>query len=259
MGNREPESRRRPETGDRRLARLVHQLLQVRLHDVSVRPGGRVEAVAGTALSVYEELLKVPGDVIGTDRVVHELVALANAVHGLRAGVLDELVERVVVLAVDLELAVDVQVLMRTPAVARSHVHDAVEQLVILSRLLEIELVAGEGEDGESVSGVLLDHGVEVGVLLGVGAERGDIDNEQDLATVLRQIDVVALEGLHLEIVDGLILRGALAPASRLIDDFRAWLRGDRQQQQTTTTQQPEHGEAGVRFPGHRGPLYTGQ
>lgn len=32
-------------------------------------------------------------------------------------------------------------------------------------------------------------------------AERGDIDDEEDLTTVLRQVDVVALKGLHLELI----------------------------------------------------------
>jgi len=82
------------------------------------------------------------------------------------------LVEWVVVLTVHLNLPVDVQALVRLPPVAWSDIFDAVEDLVVLSGLLQVELVAGEGQDGEALTVlilVLLDHRIEVNVLLGIG------------------------------------------------------------------------------------------
>ena len=51
---------------------------------------------------------------------------------------LEVLVQRVVILAVDVDLAIDVEVVVRPPSVAGTHVHDAIEKLVVLSRLLQI-------------------------------------------------------------------------------------------------------------------------
>lgn len=97
---------------------------------------------------------------------------------------------------------------------------------MVLGRLLKVELVARESEQSESSVLVLLDHGVEVGVLLGVGAESSYVDDKKNLAPVLRKISELTLQCLHLEVVDGLVDCGALAPPGGLVDHFRTWLRG---------------------------------
>ena len=78
-----------------------------------------MESVAGPAEAIDEELLKVPSDVVRPQRVVHEFFALPDVVHRRRAFGLEEFVERVLILAVHFGLAVDVQIRVGLPAVAR--------------------------------------------------------------------------------------------------------------------------------------------
>lgn len=105
---------------------LVHELVDEGLHDVSVAPCGRVETEPGASLSVNEELLKVPGDIAGLDGVVHELLAVTELLDGLGARFLEELVKRMMVLAVHVDLSVDMKVLVRLPAITRSYVGDSI-------------------------------------------------------------------------------------------------------------------------------------
>lgn len=84
-------------------------------------PGGRMKAETRTAVSVDQELLKVPGNVIHSDRVVDEFISLADLVDGLRAGILQELVERMMVSSVYFDLSVDMQITVWFPAISWAH------------------------------------------------------------------------------------------------------------------------------------------
>jgi hypothetical protein len=81
---------------------------------------------------------------------------------------LHELVERMVVGAIDFKFAEDLHIGVWLPSVARSDVHNTVEQFVVFGRLLQVELIARERKDSEVLRLVLVDHTVEVKVLLGV-------------------------------------------------------------------------------------------
>jgi len=109
--------------------------------------------------------------------------------------------------AVDVDFAENVQIPIRFPTVARSDVQDSVEEFVVLGRLLEIELIARKSDNRKviAVGAVLFDQRIEVGVLLGVRAERGDVDDQHDLTFEGGQIVELALESLHLKVVNGLV------------------------------------------------------
>lgn len=72
------------------------------------------------------------------------------------------------IFTVDVDLAEDGHLGMGFPAAARSYVFESVEQFLVQAGFLQVELVAGEGEDGESVGAVAVDQAVEVQVLFGV-------------------------------------------------------------------------------------------
>lgn len=171
----------------RALVGLFHQLLHERLNDFAVAPRRRVEAEPWAALLVDEELLEVPRDVVLPDGVVHQLGGFANLEHRLWARVLHEFVERMLVDAVHIDFAINVQVAMRFPSVAWAHLCDAIHDFVVLSGLLQVELIAWERQHGEAsaIVGVLFNERIEVDVLLRVGAKRCDVDDEQHLALVL--------------------------------------------------------------------------
>lgn len=62
---------------------FCEKFLQEGSNNISVTPGGRVESVARTSLSIDEEFLEIPSDVIFADDIVHELVSFSNAVNRL--------------------------------------------------------------------------------------------------------------------------------------------------------------------------------
>ena len=69
--------------------------------------------------------------------------------------------------------------------------------VIVGAGLLAAEVVAGEGEDGETVLFEGFVEGLEFGVLLGVTAFGGDVDDEHDLAFVRLQGGVFALDVLQ--------------------------------------------------------------
>jgi len=155
------------------------ELIDVPLNGFAVTPVRRMEAVSGATLSVDQELLKVPRDVGHFDRIVHELVRFSDLRHRLRARVLEELVEGVLVGAIHFELSINVQISVRLPVVPRAHMLNSIHDFVVFGWLLEIELVAREADDREllPVLAILLDQRVEVQVLLRVGTKRRDVDD----------------------------------------------------------------------------------
>src|SRR5262249_27004622 len=69
-------------------------------------------------------------------------------------------------------------------------------------RLLSAEIVAREAEDGQTPGRVLLVERLELLVLRRVAALAGDVDDEDDLALVARQVDLLAVDARHLEVQD---------------------------------------------------------
>ncbi len=65
--------------------------------------------------------------------------------------------------------------------------------------LLFAEVVGGESEDDEAFVFVLLVGAFEGGVLGGVAALAGDVDDEDDFAGVLGEVDVFAVDVFHCE------------------------------------------------------------
>jgi len=128
--------------------------------------------------------------------------------------------------AVHFDFAENVEILMGFPPVARSNVRDSVEEFVVLGGLLEIELIARESHDGKviSVRAVLLDQRIEVRVLLCVRAKGGDVNDEDDLTFEGGEVIELALESLHLEVVNRLIDSFAFAPSSGFVDEFGSGL-----------------------------------
>ena len=68
---------------------------------------------------------------------------------------------------------------------------------------LGAEVVGGEAEDGEAFVLVFGVHGFEAGVLGGVAALAGDIDDEEDFAGVLGEVDIFAVDVVHGEVEGG--------------------------------------------------------
>jgi len=128
--------------------------------------------------------------------------------------------------AIHVDFAENVQIPMGFPSVARSDVRDSVEKFVVLGGFLEIELVARESDDREvvSVGAILLNQRIEIRVLLGVRAKCGDINDEDDLTFEGGEITELAVECLHLEVVNGLINKFAFAPSRGFVDEFGSGL-----------------------------------
>ena len=59
------------------------------------------------------------------------------------------------------------------------------------------ELVARNSDDGKALGAVLFVELLQAGVLLGVAALAGDVDEQDDLAFVLAQVDRLAVDVLH--------------------------------------------------------------
>jgi len=72
----------------RSLRALFEEFVDERLDDGAVRPGGRMETITRSTLPIDEELLKVPSNVVGADRIVNELVPFADLKDRLRARIL---------------------------------------------------------------------------------------------------------------------------------------------------------------------------
>jgi len=71
--------------------------------------------------------------------------------------------------------------------------------------LLGAELIAGEGKDGESSSFssiLLMELNQLVVIHLGLASLAGDVDDDQDLALVLLQVDQLSVQALGAELVD---------------------------------------------------------
>jgi len=70
------------------LRALFEEFVDERLDDGAVSPRGRMETIAGSTFSIDEELLKVPSNVVGADRIVNEFVSFADLIHRLRTRIL---------------------------------------------------------------------------------------------------------------------------------------------------------------------------
>ena len=70
---------------------------------------------------------------------------------------LDKFIDWVVVFSIGLKFSVDVQVLMWLPSISWADIHNTVHQFVVFSWFLQVELVAWEGNEGESLGLIFLD------------------------------------------------------------------------------------------------------
>jgi hypothetical protein len=143
------------------------------------RRGRRRESAHDVAVSIHEELLEIPGDV--------------GAVTLTRLCCLEHLIELGSPVAVDLDLGEhrEVDVELR---------RDELEDLLIGSGLLSSELVARKTEDLDLVELVM--QRTQTCVLRGEASSAGDIDNEEHLATELVEVDLLARDARHLEVID---------------------------------------------------------
>ena len=139
------------------------------------------ESLHDGAVPVDQELLEVPGDVVGL------------ALTGLLLA--EPLVERSGTIAVDLDLGEH----REGHAVLR---RGELEDLLVGVRFLVRELVAWEGEDGEVVVNVEIVERTQTCVLVGEASISGDVDHEADLALVVGESDRVAGDRSHLELVE---------------------------------------------------------
>ncbi len=87
---------------------LCQQLFEEGLEHVAMAPRRRMETEARLTVTIHEKLLEIPRDVVHSNGVVHQLVGVAQLHNRLRARVLEELVQRVLVIAIHLQLPVDV-------------------------------------------------------------------------------------------------------------------------------------------------------
>lgn len=107
---------------------------------------GRVVAVHGLALFIYQKLLVVPTDVAVADGRVVKPGTIEERVARLRAASLEESVERVLGGAIDFDLAEEGDGI-RNEIVSGTNVTNAVVNLLSRRpRLLQMELVAREGQ-----------------------------------------------------------------------------------------------------------------
>jgi hypothetical protein len=143
--------------------------------------GGGGVSSDNLAVPADEELGEVPGDVAGEAGV------------GLRVG--EEAVEGVDVGPFDGDLGEEGE---------GDVVGGGAEELdlVVGGGLLGAEIVCWEGEDGQAAGAVAVVEGLEAGVLAGVAALAGDVDQEQDAAAEGREgqraaVDVGQLEGVE--------------------------------------------------------------
>jgi hypothetical protein len=138
--------------------------------------GDRPEPFNDSALAVDQELLEVPGDVGPAGLAAQPLVELAGPV------------------AVDLDLVKE-----RERDVVRAG--REFEDLGIRSRLLTGELVAWKAEDAEALVLEVLMKRTQTCVLRGEASSAGDVDDQQHLAAVVAERDVVAGDRLHRQVV----------------------------------------------------------
>jgi len=170
----------------------------------------RVVPCVGSTILVDEELLKVPGDVSHSHRLVEEVMTFGELSEGRPTSTLKEGVERYLVLAVDLDLLEHV-VYSGHEAATRPHVLNAVEQFFRRAvRLLLAELVAGVAENDETL--VLLSECIYLSVRgRGEASVGGHVEDQHGPSfELVERHSLIAVDGRRVEGVDGPV-RGVLA------------------------------------------------
>ena len=123
-----------------------------------------------------------------------------------------------IVFAVDFHLSENVEIVVRFPSISGTNIGESIHNFVIFGGLLQIKLIARECQNLHAIGRILLEHGIEIGVLLGVGAEGGHVHDQEDLAPISREIREGTVEALDLEIINRLIGGITLFPASGFIN-----------------------------------------
>ena len=154
-------------------------------HFLGFRGSLGIKALDDLAILADEELVEVPLDVTGERRIFAR----------------EYLVERVAVRAVDLDL---VEQRESHAVLAGAELLD----LLIRARFLGAELVAGETGDDQTFILILLVSGFEALVLGSITALGGDVDHEDDLAFIIFQGGILAIDVLQRDIVNRLGGRG---------------------------------------------------
>lgn len=140
------------------------------LEELGGRDGG-VVAADGFAIAANQELLEVPPHIGVVQRLVDEAGLRSEAILGwFRAARLEELVDGMLVRSVDADLLRDREAGLE--AISRPHPLHTSQDLSLGGRLLVVELIAGQGENGETAGGVLVLERIQVGVLEGVPSVR---------------------------------------------------------------------------------------
>ena len=168
-------------------------LLDARFHVLRLR--GRLEAADDIAFAADEELGEVPLDVglrcvVGIGLGEHLVEQLRQRMLGVEAGkaclALQPLVDGMSTVAIDLNL--------RHKGEGDTMVQTAeLLYLLVSTRLLMTELVAGEAYDDKSLVLILLVERLEAVVLRGEAALAGGVDDEQRLALVVGEAHFLAL------------------------------------------------------------------
>lgn len=177
---------------------LREEGVEIRLDEGAALPGGGGEAVAGDSVSIDQELLKVPENVILRDDIVEKPSLWTEGRHSLWTCTPEKLVEWVGVHAVDVDLAEEVEVLVGDVVVSWPHIPDSVQNLRHSAlRLLVKELIAGEAQDNKAHAAVVGQHPVEIQILPSVPSKSCDIDDHDDVSLVHGEGDVATDAVVH--------------------------------------------------------------
>ena len=172
------------------------------------------------ALSVDQELVKVPLDLTGE--------------FGVGRLAREELEKRIDPLALDDDLREEREADL---VLGRAKLLD----LLVGPRFLLAEFVGGEGQDREPLILVLLVNRLEILVLRSQAALAGRVDDQQDLALVAGQVDILAFDVLDVKIKYGRRFLGGVG--GRYDRDGGAEEQSGQTGQERQQTQPIDHGK----------------
>lgn len=182
----------------------AEDLLQVLANDV--KRSQPIISDDGASQMVHQELVKVPTEVIGPQWLPEDIGDILNFVHHLRGGVLEILEERVCFISIHIHLGENGEVGHKSTS--RPHMFDAVQDLIVISWLLQAELIGGEGQDSESEASEVAHECIQQRILLWRLASEGcHVRDQRELPAILPQGHAAALQGLAGEVVDGSPIR----------------------------------------------------